>query len=209
MDMEDAVRLGFSTREEYAHARAAELDAALAVLGARPERLAYNLPDKQTVERAGEIVERLVRDLQSVTAILTHPYEGGHPDHDTAALAARLAVDQIGRSTGKTPALVEFASYHARDGARRFGCFWPDPTCPEQIRLLDASDRERTERAIAAHQTQADVIGGWRPRVERWRAAPNYDFAAPPPPGMSLYDEFGWSMTSARWRWLAQKALAA
>ena len=209
VDSIDAVRLGFSSRGDYARARAAELDAALAVLGGLPHRLAYGVPDKQCIEYVEAIVERLVRDLPSVAAILMHPYEGGHPDHDTAALAVRIAARQIERGTGRAPALVEFACYHAHEGARCFGCFSPDPACPEQVRPLSAPDRARVERALAEHRTQADVIDGWCPRMERWRAAPTYEFASPPPPGTSLYDGFGWAMTSTRWRQRAQEALGA
>ncbi|HET8611688.1 MAG TPA: hypothetical protein VFL92_02875, partial [Sphingomonas sp.] len=90
--------------------------------------------------------------------------------------------------------------YHAHEGERRFGRFWPDPDHPEQTRLIPSAERLRLDAAIAAHATQATVIGGWRPEVERWRTAPAYDFTAPPPPDACLYDGFGWAMTSARWR---------
>jgi LmbE family N-acetylglucosaminyl deacetylase len=209
LDMTDAAHAGFATREDYAHARQAELDAALDALDVRPKRLAYGIIDRQAAEQIGALAERLARDLAGMAAIVTHPYEGGHPDHDAAALAARLAADRIGTLTGTTPALVEFTCYHIEGGERRFGRFWPDAGSPEQVRPLDAADRARADRAITAHHSQAAMIGGWRPEAERWRAAPTYDFTAPPPPGTSLYDGFGWAMTSARWRRHAAEELAA
>src|SRR5918993_1032115 len=48
-------------------------------------------------------------------AYVTDGYEGGHPDHDAAALAAHLACRLLG-GTG-APAMVEFAAYHDRDGS--------------------------------------------------------------------------------------------
>ncbi len=204
-DMADAGRLGIATHADYAARRAAELDAALAALGVAPKRIAYGLPDQEVTERIAEVAERLARDLIGVEAILTHPYEGGHPDHDAAALAVRLAA----RRMVPAPAVVEFACYHQVAGERRFGVFWPDDGAPEQVRALTEEERVRVDRAIAAHATQAAVIGDWRPEAERWRAAPACDFALPPPPGVALYDGFGWAMTSARWRALAAEAIAS
>jgi LmbE family N-acetylglucosaminyl deacetylase len=207
-DMADAGRLGFATRADYARARADELEVALAALDAKPDRIAYGLPDKEAAAHLPDLVARLAHDLRDAVAILTHPYEGGHPDHDTAALAVRAAADRIGGRTGRRPSLAEFACYHQQAGARRFGHFWPDPDCPEQVRPLDPDERGRVARAIAAHGSQAAVIDGWCPQAERWRAAPAYDFTAPPPPGASLYDGFGWSITSGRWRRLAEAVAA-
>nr|WP_281396897.1 PIG-L family deacetylase [Sphingomonas aerophila] len=208
-DMADAARLGFTDRQGYSAARAAELDRALSLLGAGPERLAYNIVDQEAALVLPALVDRLERDLADRLVVVTHPYEGGHPDHDSAALAVGLAIDRLQRRHGKSPALVEFACYHRVNGQRRFGAFWPNLDRPEQVRWLDDTDRARVDAAIEAHATQAQVIGNWRPDSERWRAAPNYLFTEPPPPGEALYDRFGWVMTGSRWRILASEAIVA
>ena len=197
-DMRDAARLGFATREAYAAARARELEDALARLGAMPRRLAYGLVDQGLILRLAELRARLEVDLAGMGAVVTHPYEGGHPDHDAAALAVRLAF------SGE---IVEFACYHLVDGERVFGRFWPVSERGEQVRPLSPEEQTQVRTAIAAHRTQVGAIGNWEPREERWRTAPCYDFAAPPPPGSALYDGFGWDMTSRTWRALAQEAL--
>lgn len=198
-DMRDALRLGFQTPQAYAAARAGELDSALAAIGASPRRLDYGYVDQSLGWHLPDLIERLRSDLAGAAAVITHPYEGGHPDHDSAALAVRAAFG------GE---LVEFACYHARGGERVFGQFWDDPRCPVLTRPLSADERKRVGRAVAAHATQADVIGGWCPKAERWRTAPVYDFGAIPPPGASLYDGFGWALTSELWRGLAAQALS-
>ncbi len=203
LDMADAVRHGFKSRAAYANARASEFGTALTALDVRAGYQHYDVPDQQTAATLAPIIDQLAADLADAAAVITHPYEGGHPDHDAAAYTVRAAVDRLARA-GSAPAVVEFACYHAIDGQRRFGEFWPDPGSPEQTRVLDAKDHERVGAAILAHHTQAMVIGGWRPQVERWRAAPAYDFTASPPPGWCLYDSLGWAMNSARWRALAQ-----
>uniref|UniRef100_UPI001576D36A PIG-L deacetylase family protein n=1 Tax=Sphingomonas bacterium TaxID=1895847 RepID=UPI001576D36A len=95
-DMGDARRLGFATRGEYAAARALELGAAVAALEASPRLIRYETPDQAAVRHVATIADQLERDCAGVAAILTHPYEGGHPDHDATALAVRLAADRLG-----------------------------------------------------------------------------------------------------------------
>jgi LmbE family N-acetylglucosaminyl deacetylase len=202
-DMTDAHRLGFATRDAYAATRAAEVDAALAALDARPRRSAHGVADQEAALHIAAIADRLAVELARVELVAMHAYEGGHPDHDAVACAVRLAVERLAHA----PALVEFPSYHLRDGERIWAEFWPDPTHPEHVRTLDAADRARIDAALAAHASQAGVFGEWRPAVERWRAAPDHDFTAPPPPGACLYDRFGWAITGARWRDHARTAI--
>jgi LmbE family N-acetylglucosaminyl deacetylase len=201
-DMGDAARLGFATREDYAIARAAELDAAVVALGGAPRLVRLEVADQDAAFRVAEIADRLVRECADVSAFLTHPYEGGHPDHDATALAVRLAADTLG-----VP-VVEFACYAQFDGTRIFARFVADARCPEHRRPLDDADRAQVERALRAHASQASVFGTWRPDVERWRAAPRHDFTRPPPGEAVLYDSFGWTMTGERWR-AATGAVAA
>ena len=197
-DMGDARRLGFKMREAYAGARSAELAGALAALDARPKLIRCEVRDQDAVRHLPAIIDRLRGDLAGAELVITHPYDGGHPDHDAAALAvARAAAVPV----------VEFACYTLVDGARAFGRFIPDPACPEQACALTAADRARVDAALAAYGTQAHVFGGWRPEAERWRAAPRYDFSRPAPGEGALYDGFRWALTSARWRAIAAEAL--
>lgn len=193
-DMADAHRLGFATREAYARARSAELDAALAALGSRARLIRYDYRDQSLIHHLPELIARLSRDLAGAACVLTHAYEGGHPDHDAAALAVARAA--------RTP-VVEFAAYAQFAGERVFGRFVEHPAAPEQARALAAADAARIAAALAAHRSQTDVFGAWRPTVERWRDAPAYDFTRPPPGEAVLYDGFGWQLTSRRWRELA------
>ena len=54
--------------------------------------------------------------VEEAEQVITHPYEGGHPDHDACAFAARAAV----RHSANKAKLMEFTSYHA--GLYRLGC---------------------------------------------------------------------------------------
>ncbi|WP_198159779.1 PIG-L deacetylase family protein [Sphingomonas horti] len=195
-DMRDATRLGFRSRGDYAARRAGELDAALGTLAATPRRIAYDFADQSLAYGLPELIARLRADLAGMRAVLTHPYEGGHPDHDSAAFA-------VCRAFGGE--IVEFACYHLAGGERAWGIFWPDADAPELVRALDRDEQALVGLAIDAHASQRAVTGCWRPAEERWRRAPRYDFAALPPPGAALYDSFGWAITSRGWRELAAR----
>ncbi len=197
-DMADARRAGFASAQAYAQARSRELDAALAALAVRPDRrLAYHLPDQALAHRLPELVERLAHDLAGRAAIFTHAYEGGHPDHDAAALAVAAACDSL---RADAPERLEFAGYYGAGGVLHANRFHTDPRAPETVVALDAAARRRKAQAFAAHASQAEVLANFPPREERWRPAPAYDFARPPPCGEAHYDRYGWPLTSEAWR---------
>ena len=197
-DMGDARRAGFATREAYAAARAAELAAALDVLGVRPVRpLAYGVLDQAVVEHLPELARRLAGDLADQAAVVTHAYEGGHPDHDACALALARARKALGPDA---PAAYEFAGYFGVDGVLHGNAFYPDPARPETAWALAPAERDRKARAFAAHASQRRILDNFPPGREALRAAPAYDFTRPPPPGEAHYDRYGWPLTSAAWR---------
>lgn len=197
-DMGDARRAGFATADAYAAARRAELDAALEALGARPvRRIAYGLRDQGLSARLPELVDRLAADLAGQAAVLVHAYEGGHPDHDAAALAVHLACLRLGADA---PVRLEFAGYHGRLGRLRPNRFHTDPHRPETVVRLNRTQAAAKRAAYAAFRSQAGVLANFPVRVERYRRAPDYDWSAPCPPGEALYDRYGWALTSAVWR---------
>lgn len=204
-DMADAARAGFSTREAYGEARGAELEAALEALGVWPERRSLELPDQTAVENLAAVARTLTEALEGCAAVITHAYEGGHPDHDACAFAVQAAC----RLMPAKSARLEAPFYHSRGGERVVARFWADPACPETCFALSPERLEAKRAALRAHRTQAAVLAWFEePEVERLRPAPDYDFTAPPPPGEALYDRWGWTLTSDRWRAAAARALA-
>jgi LmbE family N-acetylglucosaminyl deacetylase len=199
----DARRAGFCRREHYAAERENETLNALAVLGLDCRRIRAGVPDQESLFFIPRLLRMLECELQDTALVFTHPYEGGHPDHDTAALVVQLTCDLIRSKGGTPPARLEFASYHHRSGELVTGRFWPDHTCLEIAVALEEQAAKTKCRALAEYRTQETVIQWFQPRQERYRAAPRYDFAQPPPPGLAQYDLFGWSMTAARWRDIA------
>ena len=127
--------------------------------------------------------------------LLTHPYEGGHPDHDAASFIAAHAGCPV----------IEFASYHAAPGGGLCtGAFLPGP---EAIRLdLSPVEQIRKRAMFAAFATQAATLQPFGTEYELFRPAPDYDFGEPPHPGPLHYERYDWGMTGARWRVLAREA---
>jgi N-acetylglucosamine malate deacetylase 2 len=209
-ELSDALRATFATREDYARARRGELDRALtAAAVAHERRLALCAVEQESVFHLVDLTRELTPVLASVGWVITHPYEGGHPDHDAAAFIVQAACTRLQRAIGRAPERLEFASYHARDGAIVRGEFWPDPACPESALTLSASQRARKRAALSKFIIQRSLISSFPTDVERLRPAPRYDFSAPPPPGAALYDRSGSLVRSELWRCEAVRALAA
>jgi LmbE family N-acetylglucosaminyl deacetylase len=150
------------------------------------------------------IIERLRPLLTAVDAVWTHPYEGGHLDHDTAAwLAQTLCPASVLR--------MEFASYYMRSARESvFGDFAQRE--PSAVTVVLAGDRgARKQQALDAYPSQAHILRKFRdPMVERYRQAPTYDFRHQPPAPLCRWDARGYQPSTAMWRQaIARQAVAA
>jgi LmbE family N-acetylglucosaminyl deacetylase len=186
---------GRQDREEYARTRRHELLRALELAGIGPERTReLGVVDQEAALDLPGLARRLTELLAECRprAVFTHPYEGGHPDHDAAAFAARAAERELGFE------LYEFTSYHERDGELVTGEFLAWPDIEIETVLLPAEARERKRRMLDCFATQWDILRHFRVECERFRRAPPYDFSRPPNNGIYWYDRFGWPITLIR-----------
>jgi LmbE family N-acetylglucosaminyl deacetylase len=201
-DLIDTKRAGFDDHRDYAALRKRELGRALRQLGLTAEPIFYDHSDKQALDQLNEIIERLIPDLSGAKAVVTHAFEHGHPDHDTAAVAVALGSLRLGASA---PQCFEFAGYHLSDDGPVFGAFWPGGK--EVALSLSQEELERKRRAIAAFESQSQTLAQFPLAPERFRRAPEYDFTDAAPPGHALYDLYGWEITSRLWRSRLQEIL--
>ena len=208
-DGRDARQHGFSRRDEYATARHAELQRALETLELRPRQLiAFNIVDQEASLAMDVMAERLASTCRSLRpdVILTHPFEGGHPDHDATACAVHGALARA--ALEPAPLLVEFTSYHRGRLGMRVGSFLPGSGRDGDTLLLTDEERALKRRALECFTTQAAIVAWFPIDAERFRPAPRYDFLRPPYQGRPLYEDFDWGMNEERWRELARRAQA-
>ncbi|MDQ6705892.1 MAG: PIG-L family deacetylase [Acidobacteriota bacterium] len=205
----DATAFGFASPDDYARARAAELEAALAAAGidAKQCREAGMVDQESSFHlcRLTHCLVDLFREHQT-TAVLTHPYEGGHPDHDSTAFAVRAACRLIEKDGAAPPELIEFTSYHNRNGEIEVGQFLPgNGETGIEIELSEAM-RDLKRRMFNCYTSQRHVLEMFPIGRERFRRAPVYDFSRPPHAGELHYERFDWGMDGAHWRDLAKQA---
>jgi LmbE family N-acetylglucosaminyl deacetylase len=194
------------SREAYAALRRREAERALAHAGVPGGQITFlGAVDQEAIFSAGARADRVAEILMSWRAdlLVTHPYEGGHPDHDAAALISQIAVSKL----GKKPFFIEMTSYHARGNGCETGVFLNSDAAAEEIVELSEVERRRKAQMMEAHRSQRAVLSGFAIDRERFRVAPFYDFSRPPHQGQLWYERMGWSMTGNRWRMLAAEAL--
>lgn len=211
----DAGAHGFHSIAEYASARRSELHCAIRHAGLDPERFLRKLDagpdgcewpiaDQQATLRLVELSRALAAGLRvfEPEAVLAHPYEGGHPDHDACAFAVHAAV----RLAAAACAIVEAPFYHAGENGIETARFLPNGHPALVRRLSEAEKRNKRER-LSSFSTQAETLRPFGIEEEQYRLAPAYDFTRPPHAGKLFYENFSWGMTGARLCELAGAAL--
>lgn len=198
LDLHDAEAAGFEDREAYFHQRRRELYAALDLVAIRPDQcLSFNYPDKETMLHLPELTSRLVAYIEQLRpgVVYTHPYEGGHPDHDSTAFAVAHAA---------SCPIREFTSYHEGPNGLIIGEFLGggdvetvEPT-PQELELK--------RKMYRCYRTQQKVLSDFPAGPERFRLAPQYDFTKAPHSGTLHYEKLGWGITGEQWRQKAAEA---
>jgi LmbE family N-acetylglucosaminyl deacetylase len=207
---DDAERQGFKNAADYAFARSCEFERVMMLAGVPvADRFCLGVPDQEAaahLPRLARALVRLFRERDTEIA-LTHAYEGGHPDHDAVAFAVHAAA-RLRRREGRDVAVVEMPFYHLDGEAWAMQRFVPAPGLPETALALDDRDRAVKRQMLDAHRTQGEMLARFGLDAERFRVAPDHDFAALPNGGRLLYERHGWGMTGSRWLSLVEAAFA-
>ncbi|MEO5568526.1 MAG: PIG-L family deacetylase, partial [Gemmatimonadaceae bacterium] len=151
-------------------------------------------------------VADLLDELQP-DVVLTHPYEGGHSDHDSTAFAVHLATGMLLREGRRAPIILELTSYHNYGGARRLFSFLPFANSRVKTVVLSNEDRRTKKRMFDEFTSQLPLLEKFPLQVERFRQAPRYLFTVPPHEGELDYERLCKKMTGAQWRENAERAL--
>jgi N-acetylglucosamine malate deacetylase 2 len=209
-NLRDAHRYGFASAEAYARARRHEFAAAMHIAGASLERaVRLGVPDQQVAFRLADTAQRLARLLAArrIRVVLTHAYEGGHPDHDATAFCVHAAATACsGAERGMH--IVEMPIYRLQVGGMVYQRFDGSSPATEVAVRLGGEQQAMKRRMIGAYATQSEVLAPFRTDVERFRPAPRYDFTRLPNGGRLLYEQHHWGLDGARWIRLARAAWA-
>ena len=213
-DPEFARRAGYSNRDDYEEARKLEALRALELAGIRQDQIVgLDMMDGEAsyhlVELSLEIAD-LIDELRP-EVVLTHPYEGGHTDHDATAFAVHLACGLLRRDGAAAPAVLELTSYHTQRGIKTVCDFLPADGFDPRTLNLSPEEQELKARMYAAYQSQQRCLEPFPVDVERFRPAPRYVFTQPPHPGRLNYERYSKRrpMTGDQWRDHARRALRA
>ena len=209
-DPADALAAGYS-REGYAATCREEASRALALAGV-PRDAITNLyfTDQRVSFELEYLTTRILALLEKFRPqiVLTHPYEGGHPDHDSIAFACHSAKKMYELDYPESAFdLVEFTSYHAESGGIKTYSFLPCKDY-EEIRLcLGPAERALKLSMLQEFKTQQKTLAPFMlPEVEIFRPAPQYDFHRAPHSGRLFYEYFDWGLDGVTWRDLARDA---
>jgi N-acetylglucosamine malate deacetylase 2 len=204
----DALVAGFSGKEAYADARRQELAAALALAGISTQQCHFlGFGDQEASLHLEGLTHQIIELLREIkpAIIFTHPYEGGHPDHDATAFAVHSAV-KLSRNGGSGPGIYEFTSYHAAPGGMETSEFLPCSGNSICSKVLNEQERLLKTRMLHCFVTQQHVLQQFSLSVEKTRSAPSYDFSQAPHTGKLYYENFAWGVDGTRWRELAREA---
>ncbi|WP_394826033.1 PIG-L deacetylase family protein [Pendulispora albinea] len=210
------------SREEASAIRRVELENALRAGGVEPDGVllpSMGIADQEASLAMPAIARALAEQITTLGAnvVITHPYEGGHPDHDATALAVHGAAALLAAQKA-APTLAEMSSYHTREGSLITATFRTDaplrgPAPPVRCTEarggeLDDGARARKRRMLDAFTTQVEILRPFGTDAEPLRCAPRYDFSRPPHAGPLHYESLPFDWTGARWRELARRAIA-
>jgi LmbE family N-acetylglucosaminyl deacetylase len=158
------------------------------------------------LQTAAELLAHCFVDVQPA-AVITHPYEGGHPDHDAAAFAVSAALRLMMRDGYSAPAHLEFASYNRINGIYRWLTYPPKPAAESCTMPIPEAGKLRKQMLLDSFKTQETTLKGVPVHFEGLRIAPLYRFTDPPHEGKLNYEYHSWGMTGAKFRIFAADAL--
>lgn len=203
----DARSHGFESAAAYARTRRDELEAALRAGEAQVELVTLEFEDQRAAFELPALIHRLVQEFRrrDTHTVLTHAYEGGHPDHDATAFATHCAVALL-QKEGRRIDVLEMPYYRLAEGGWSFQEF---SACngSERCFPLSRAEQQLKRRMIDAHATQAAVLRPFPLEVECFRPVPAYHFSQLPNHGELLYERYDWGMNGERWLALVRSTL--
>jgi N-acetylglucosamine malate deacetylase 2 len=146
--------------------------------------------------------------LPGFTHVVTHAYEGGHPDHDSVAFCVHAACALVTNERKTPPIIVEAPVYSAPGGRLVRNKFIPHGDAgPVSTFKLSSAEQNLKRRMFDCHVTQRNVFAHFDVTEEKFRQAPRYHFSDAPHPGDAGYNQYMRPFTGRIWRHHAWRAM--
>ena len=178
----------FGSRGEYVRIRHQEAKKAAKI--ASVKKIAFlDFPDQELHMHLGDALEQLEKLARRhrIQAVLTHAYEGGHPDHDSCSFLGSL----LGCSL-ELP-VWEMPLYHRTQAGGRAQTFVEPNGRSVRVRVK-ASELNTKKRMVDAHKSQNLALSPFNLAVERFRPQAVYDYRRPPAAEVINYEAWQWRM---------------
>ena len=180
----------YESHAEYARARRAEAATVAELAGAKQTQF-LDIPDQElfrNLSKAHAEISAIAKKYKP-DAIVTHAYEGGHPDHDACSFLAWL----VGQE--HSVPVWEMPLYHRAAGDRTWQQFIRHGG-EDEVALTPTPPELQGKRAmIEAYASQGNVLKNFDVTREVFRPQAAYDFTKPPHEGRLNYEEWRWPMT--------------
>lgn len=201
---------GFKSPDAYGRMRNREMHTALDRAGHTGLRQGLGIPDQRAALSLAQTACRLADmfEKQGTRFVLTHAYEGGHPDHDATAFAVHTAKKLLAKK-GILIEIIEAPLYRVNPetGKSVRQSFVPIEGTETFEFILNDDERALKKELYQAHASQNGVLSTMSTTTEWLRVAPEYDFTRLPNNGhMShLYPDS--EINPERWLTLTTEAL--
>jgi N-acetylglucosamine malate deacetylase 2 len=203
-------RAGFDNWMDYAIARQKEAENALALLNREITPLRnLGITDLEATYHLVSASRFLAHQLRGGFGyVVTHAYEGGHPDHDSTSFCVHAACAMIAKDGGTPPVIVEAPLYNGASGPYVHGKFLPHPDAGPVLDLaLSGEEQALKRRMFECYISQQNMLSSFDVVHEQFRLAPRYHFSASPHAGDVGYNQFHWPINGRKWRALARRAM--
>jgi LmbE family N-acetylglucosaminyl deacetylase len=160
------------SEEEFAAIRVEESRKALKEFNVAHENIFFLGLEDQNLVSNPFVIDRLFLILRKTNPdfILVPPWEGAHPDHDTAHLFAVIAA----RNSYK---MIEYGSYNNYQGRLRVQEFIPADTSEERL-VPSKGEQKRWMNIMRIFRSQKSLREKYLPvsSFENYRLLPDYDY---------------------------------
>jgi LmbE family N-acetylglucosaminyl deacetylase len=180
----------FGSRNAYADVRARESASALEGFES-VTMLRFGAPDQELMfhlEIALDWLRKVITEQKPQT-IVTHAYEGGHPDHDCCSFLCSVVAGEYGLPVWEMP-------LYSRNGDKLVRQYLPEHSSAVRLSASD-SEVHRKAEMVAAYQSQDEFLQGFDLVTEKFIAQRKHDFSNPPHAGKLNYECWGWEVAGS------------